>query len=60
MLYLSSGMLEKAWTFQKPKNKYTKHCILHPPDALIIILEIIILYGIIICRDTNTISGGRI
>lgn len=60
MLYLSSGMLKKAWTCQKPKNKYTKHCILHPPDILIIILEIIILCGIIIYRDTNTISGGRI
>ncbi len=24
MLYLSSGMLKKAWTCQKPKNKYTK------------------------------------
>lgn len=31
-----------------------------PPGILIIILEIIILYGIIIRRDTNTISGGRI
>ena len=31
-----------------------------PTDILIIILEIIILCGIIICRDTNTISGGRI
>lgn len=31
-----------------------------PPDILIIILEIIILCGIIIYRDTNTISGGRI
>lgn len=30
------------------------------PDILIIILEIIILCGIIICRDANTISGGRI
>ena len=29
-------------------------------NAFIIILEIIILCGIIICRDTNTISGGRI
>lgn len=53
-------MLKKAWTCQKPKNKYIKRCILHPLDVLIIILEIIILCGIIIHRDTNTISGGRI
>ena len=53
-------MIEKAWTCQKPKNKYTKHCILHPLGILIIILEIIILCGIIIYRGANTISGGRI
>lgn len=29
-------------------------------NAFIIILEIIILCGIIICRDKNTISGGWI
>lgn len=33
LLYLSLGMLEKAWTCQKPKNKYTKHCILHSPTS---------------------------
>ena len=31
-----------------------------PLNILIIILEIIILCGIIIYRDANTISGGRI
>lgn len=52
-------MLKKAWTSQKPKNKYT-NAVYFTTDILIIILEIIILCGIIICRDANTISGGRI
>lgn len=50
----------KSIDLPETENKYTKHCILRPPDILIIILEIIILCGIIICGDANTISGGRI